>query len=74
MEIMAMAAAQGVNHGEEWGFNWNFLRYVPVNTDLDPLSYLLNSIGGIMLKDIKPRHIPKMIPQTIPVCLVVLYE
>ena len=40
------------------------LSYVAVNTDLDPLSYLRSSIGGIMLKDI-----PKMLPQPIPVHL-----
>ena len=38
------------------------VRYVAVDTDLDPLSYLLSSIGGI---------IPKMIPQLIPVHLAV---
>ena len=43
------------------------VRNVAVNTDLDPLSYLLSSIGGIVLKDIKPRHIPKMIPRPNPV-------
>ena len=42
-----MAEAPGVNHGDEWGINWNILRYVVVNTDLNKLSYLLNSIGGI---------------------------
>ena len=37
--------------------------YLEVNTELDPLSYLLSCI------DIKPKHIPKMIPQPIPLRL-----
>ena len=58
-----MAVELGVDHGKELGFNWNFLwGNVAVNIDLDLLSYLLSSIRGIMLKDIKPRHIPQIIP------------
>ena len=34
------------------------VRYVSVNTDLHQLDYLCSSIGGLMLKDIKPRHNP----------------
>ena len=30
------------------------------STNLDTLSYLLSSIGGTVLKDIKPRQIPKL--------------
>ena len=43
-------------HHEEWGFNWD----VAVNNNLEPLSYLLCSIGGIVLKDIKGRHICRL--------------
>ena len=47
-----MAVAQeGVKHGDDLGFNWNFLlRYVAVNADLNPLSYLLSSMVESCLK------------------------
>ena len=70
MEItVAMCNGSGTRCEPWWGVGLYLkvsVRYVTVNTDLDPLSYLLSSIGDIIRKDMKRRHIPKMIPQPIP--------